>query len=355
MARWINAPDWSDATARMLHDALAEAAYHSTELEQIWTAIGMDPASIAWGAPARVLWPAMTKDAHAASKLEALIVEVKQRRAAVADRLDAILAAEVVTSNWYFSTDQFMSRLVGPGSSRALLNRSSLSSGLREIAREGFPVFAIRGEPGSGKSHSRYLIQHVTNDPSLKCRMILLDVAEEWPGGVDAKEFVRVLAQKVGIFTAFEVDENTEATRISRELANAFVARLGDRPEIIRWIFIDGLDRPGVHADVHAVVGHLAKEAESGQLGRTHLIVTGHPGDFAPSVLDVLVEEEIDEISRPHIELFFKEVAAHIDSPLTLQERTELVDRVLERAPLDDLRGLGRAASQVAREWFGAP
>jgi hypothetical protein len=357
MSLWIESPDLSDETGRRLHNLLADGIPDMDDLRQLWVTVGFKAADMAWQGKTRNVWLAILLDAGERGKLRELIVAAGKLRPALASDLGEIVAAPAATSAWYTTPNPFVARLLGPGNRRSLIDRSTLSLQLRQVEESEYLVFNIRGEPGSGKSHSRHLVQHVVAKKAGR-KLIQLDVAEEWPdrmisGQIDAREFTRVLAQKVRINSTFDVDERTDATRISRDLANMFVARFGELPREPRWIFIDGLDRPAVLVDVHVFVAHIALAVERGELGpQTRLIVTGHPGDFAASVQDVLVEEDIEKIDRSHVEQFFGEVSAHVGAPLDGAEIAELTDRVLERAALDDLRRLGRAACEVARERF---
>jgi hypothetical protein len=361
VTRWVDQPDWSDEVARRLHTALQEAYYRIEDLQQVWIEAGMNPADVVWTDSASNLWRALARDAHAAGgdRLEAMIISVRTRKPALASRLDAILEAEIESDTWYSTTDHFAARLLGPGSHQALVNRGRLVRGLRRVALDSYPVFNIRGRPGSGKSHSRLLMAHVCSSPALKGRMVIVDVAYEWPdgpgaGAVSALDFVRVLAQKFGMDAGFTVDVNTHADRISRDLANVFVARYAGVRNPADWIFIDGLDRPGILPEVHTLVSHLALAAEGGELLKTRLIVTGHPGDFASRVLDVLVEEEIDQIDEADVASFFTEIGKHVGKHVDPTEAKALAQKVLVKAPLGDLRALGRAASDEAHRRFGA-
>lgn len=354
MARWIDHPDWGDGTARLLHESLARAYWQLADMQEVWQAVGMDPAAVSWSGTARSLWPALTRDAAGAGRLRELIGLVRQRRAAVAADLDRVLAAEVTGLEWYTSGDRYTSRLVGPGSRRAVLDRARLRSNLRSLAG-GYPVLSIQGGSGSGKTHSRHLIQHVAADPAVDCELRILEIGEEWPDDaeVDAVAFTGRLARRLGMPAEFSVDTYTEPMRTARELTSEFVGRFGALPARRRWLFIDGLDRGQVTAPVHAVVRNLAKEVEAGQLGQTQLIVTGQPEDFTGAVLDVLLEERIEAVTAAHLNLFFAEVAADVGEPLTADERARMVSDVLAVAQLTDLRGVGLAASRVAHEKFG--
>src|SRR6185312_9494411 len=120
---WIKSPDWSDATAHLLHSTLSKAMYRSEEIEQVCLKIGIDPAKQSWDDPAYLLWPAVTKDAEKVGKLQILIWVMRDRFPAMADAFDAVLNAELPGDSWYVCPDPFKSKLVGPGSKMAVLDR----------------------------------------------------------------------------------------------------------------------------------------------------------------------------------------------------------------------------------------
>lgn len=352
--RWIQCPDWSCATARSLHDALAKALYQKADLVDVWAAIGMDPANVYWELSARQLWPGLTRDAAAVQRLEKLILTVRDRRPALASEFDLVLEAELPTASWYTCADPFMSRLIGPGNRLAVIDRYGLRAGIIDIARQDFPILAISGPTGSGRSYSRRLLQHVAEHSDILLELVTVDAANELRNSADAASLLRALAQKLGLPTSFDVDVLTEANRKAREMVTELVGKFRNLERLNRWIFLDSLDRPHVQPDLHAAVGHLASEIEAGQLGPTRLIVTGHPGDFAPEVLDVLRQETISDISDAEIRAFFREVASDIGLALEDLELNELVEEVTLRVGGGGgLRALGISASEVAHVRFG--
>ncbi|MFE5564840.1 hypothetical protein ACFQ68_07610 [Amycolatopsis japonica] len=352
MVRWIDAPDWGDSTAHLLHTALNNALYESDKLLDVYRGIGLEPCDINWNQPTAHLWPTITRDAAKVRRLERLITLVKHRCPAVAPDLDTVLAARGTHTTWYREQERHRSLLLGPGCSRALLDRTDLRAHLVDLARKQFPVLTITGEPGSGKTYSRHLIQHMAGDPALACEFKIISVEEDFYDHVDATAFMATLAARLGLPTDFPVDQHTEQARTVRELVNVFVGRFSALPERLRWIFIDGLDRPQVRSGVHMVVAQLAKEVEAGQLRDTRLIVTGHPGDFAPAVLEVLLHEKLTGVTTSHLRGFFRGLADHVGSTLSDDDVDCLVDQVLAQADLDDLPVLGKAACLAAHSQF---
>ena len=353
MTRWVDHPDWGDAIASALVLALANVISHEAESRQVWILAGLEPADFPNSPTARIGWNAMLRDAEAAGKLEKLLQTAVTLRSALAADVAPALAQRAGV-HWYRWANQYKyrPRLLGPGATQAMINRGKLSENLEQIVDYNFPVCTIRGKSGAGKSYSRHLIQQLAAQPGIQSQPIRVDIATSFKDGVNARRFASWLADRLGMNSTFNVDENTHETSIADALATTFLARFPDLPARNRWIFIDGLDRPGVTDDVHVFVGHLALAATSGELPGTRLFITGHRGDFHADVMDVLCDEEIDPIDRSQLVRFFTDIATHIGKPLSAVEAEQLADKVLARAPLTDLRRLGRAAGEVAHEHF---
>ena len=149
-----------------------------------------------------------------------------------------------------------------------------------------------------------------------------------------------------------QVDLFTEESRKALKTVAQFVGAYRHLPPSKRWIFLDSLDRPRVQPDLHTAVGHLARQIAVGQLGSTRLIVTGHPEDFPPEVLEDLQEEDISDIGIPEVRAFFKDVAADIGHVVGDNEVDDLVSRVAYHAGAGGLSAIARAASAVAHEYF---
>ncbi|MBP2330361.1 hypothetical protein JOF56_010746 [Kibdelosporangium banguiense] len=345
---WTTSPDWSDATAELLHRTLQGAIWENAVLVDVWRAVGMAPAEVAWNQPASMIWRTLTRDAFDAGKLEKLIFEVRERIPAVAGKLDRVLAARRVDATWYTPLHRHTAMLVGPGCRRALIDRERLRRSMIRMIKEDFPVLAITGGPGTGKSYSRHLIRHLVHNGEF----VAVDVENDWYDDVNAAGLLATLATRLGIPRADGPVEHVEQSRAVRELVHSFVGRFRSLPQRQRWIFIDGLDRPWVRPCVHIAVAQLAKEVEAGQLHDTRLIVTGHPGDFSPDVLEVLLVEPLSGITEGHLREFFTDIATAVGCALEPSELDAMVTGVLAQSDLSDLRAVGAAAGKAAHARF---
>jgi hypothetical protein len=352
--KWIKSPDWTDDTAHLLHYTLREAIHESGEIKQLCLKIGMDPSHQYWGDPAVRLWPAVTRDATEEDLLDRLVWEMRKSYPALADDFDRVLNAELPSESWYNCRDPFKSKLIGPGNTMAVLDRDGLRTGLIDIARHRYPVLAIYGAKGSGRSYSRRVLQHVAGHPSTQWQLVIVD-AQDLPERAHAWDLLRKLADRLGLEVDFDrVDGLTENTWKAKESVGIFIREFTRHSRAAkRWIFLDSLDQGRVTRDLNVAVCLLASEIEYGQLGETRLIVAGYQDIFTTHVEDVLRREEINEIADPQIRTFFGEVGQDIGRTVETEELDRLVAEVRARAGEGGLRALGRAASEVAHGYFG--
>jgi hypothetical protein len=363
MHYWVDdrAPDWSDAIALELVAVVKQAMPKTSQIEQLVERIPPLQVSDYPTSTAKEMWPPVLKDAAAVGKLRRLIGEVKAHDPGVTDRLDAVLAAPAAGGpSWYSCQNPWQARLVGPRNRKAVIDRVGLGPALMEVVDEGgLPVLSIIGDRGRGKSHSLYLLRHILAGAQPTWEPFVVDVADQWAREpeVDAVMFLRVLSQRLGFtLDLSSVDLNTEWNRIARESVNLFVGQFRTSlPDRRRLLFLDGLDRSNVATSVHAAVSHLAREVQSEQLKQTRLIVTGHSGEFATEVQEVLAEDRAEPLTETHVRGFFEEVATHVGRDLKEVPITKLVVDTLAAAPLSDHRAIGLAASNLAHSQFGTP
>lgn len=351
MTRWVVSPDWRDATAKLLYRTL-EHVWQRERIEEVCLSIGMSPAHVHFYTSATLTWPAVVRDAFDTGRLEALILEVRERVPALAANLDLVLAAENATANWYLPVDKEQSVLIGPGCVRALIDREGLRENIRRMMKNDYSILAISGAPGSGKSYSRHLLQHVLHGMVPACELIVIDVENDWYDDVSGFELMSALLVKLGLDRLKPTDENIEQSRAVRELMDQFVGRFRHLSHRSRWIFIDGLDRPWVRPCAHLAVGRMAKEIEAGQLHGARLVVTGHPGDFCTDVMDVLLAESLGAVTEDHLRAFFHNVADTVGQRIEPAEASAIVAEVLAESSLVDLRALGAVAGRAAHTRF---
>jgi hypothetical protein len=346
--RWVDFPDWGDATATRLYEALSRQVSDAGSIRDIWVQAGMSDADQYWGQSARQLWRSLLRDAHREGHLADLIEIVRASTPGLRAELGSVLMRTVEGPAWYATHDRFLARLVGPGGCYAVLDRSELRSGMTRLVRQNFPILSVNGLRGTGRSFTGIFLQHLAADQTIGNYRVI-DVTEDWQEAPAAPEYMRVLCNRLGVPPVEVLDPHTEGTHVARELVDQLVGRSSQIDPNVRWLFLDGLDRAG--KEVRDLVGHLARQIVLEQLGPLHLIITGHSNDFAPRVLDVLVTEQLQPLTREHVAEFFTDVAKHIGRADVDVE--ELVNEALTDGTLQNLRMLGRAVREIAHREFG--
>jgi hypothetical protein len=91
---WVDEPDWSDETPKILVDALANSFSSPGAITDLVTAVGIEPADIPIGGTPRVIWAQLVRRAHEMAVLRPLVEEAALRIPA-SKELRHVLAATV--------------------------------------------------------------------------------------------------------------------------------------------------------------------------------------------------------------------------------------------------------------------
>lgn len=361
MTAWVDDPDLSSPVASRLITALANAVSEADDIRPITDGIGIHAADLPW-AKARDTWREVVKEATRLRQMRALVEHMRDTFSMIEADMTAILAVSRAgdVGVWYQCSDPKRARLLGSDARKAMLDRYDLSDDLEELtSTAGRPILLINGEPGRGKTHSRYLLRHMLDNTADDWEWVVLDIAELWPAedyrSVDAREFIGELSAKLGLSRAYDdVPSHTEAKRIARELVTSLVGRFTQLPSANRMLFIDGLDRSNIGSDVAVALAHLARNIETGELERLRLVLTGHRGEFSPAVVDLLIENRIEQVGPTYVDQFFKDIGDHVGRPCTFDQTRELSARAFAKAGVDDLAVLGREVSKIAHDHFSS-
>jgi hypothetical protein len=349
---WVDEPNWSDETRRILIGALANAFRTGPVIEDVATSVGLEPADIPLGNTPREVWFTLAQVAYQKTVLRRLVEEAS-RRLPASNELRQVLAATVAgTVSRYRAVDPYEACLFGGGHRSALIDRSELRTELKRMINEERPVLSVLGPTQTGKSYSLGLITHIAEQ--LGYKVVALQIERQFSGDVTAKSLITVLGQRLGLRLDLSgIDTNTTGTNIATQLANVLT---GSYPSdgVRRLIVIDGLDREVVKDEVRDLVKSIADEIVLGQLNRTQLIVTGYEELFSPEVEDWLLTERIGNISQAHLRLFFERIFKDMGQEPDHQVVSRLVRDVLKDAKLKDRRRLGVRAREVAHEHWKA-
>jgi hypothetical protein len=300
---------------------------------------------------AKLTWTAAVPDAAKRGQLRELIAHVVGEDAAFRTEFNRRWQSFVTPSDvWYHHDDPYTSCFVSAGASRAVIDRAGLRSGLHDLATDQYWVLVILGKVGSGRSHSWFLVAHLRDAGVLIGMNDFVRVTtQDWVGEYTGEDLVRSLAGRLGMNIELTPSEELDDAR-TRKLVDVFVGRYiaersKRRDDVIRWIFLDGLDRPGVQNSARDVAKRLITMVDEGELEKTRLIITGLDGiglTFGPSVK----VEEIPSIDKTLVRSFLGDVAAHLGRNVTSQELDKCVAEVLGTG---ELRDVGNRVVQLAK------
>src|SRR5213593_4262761 len=103
-----------------------------------------------------------------------------------------------------------------------------------------------------------------------------------------------------------------------------------------RIIVIDGLNRPGLQADVNQLAAMLITEVINRQLPRTQIVLTGYAGEVDPAYGDLVAKEDVLTITSHHIRSYFEDLV--LGRAMTGDELNDLVAEALSgQGDIEDL------------------
>lgn len=305
---------------------------------------------------AKLAWMAAVPDAARRGLLGRLVGYVGSGDPAFSATLQERLAEHArgahTGGRWYHHEDPYSCMFVGAGASRAVIDRRQLRDGLRDLAHDEYRIMVVTGEPRSGKSHSWVLIDHLRNAGLFAGHRFTRVTTHDWAGDVTGEDLARSLADRLGLTIELSPSGEMPDARMRK-----FVDRLvGEYPQgdgTIRWIILDGLDRPGVQSSALDFARRLIVLVHDGELPATRLVVTG----LAEVNLDIertIRQEVIPRIDRTILWDFLRDVAGHLHRTVDDTELDTLIAEALGAGDLD-LRQLENNVYRLVRQrWQGA-
>lgn len=251
---------------------------------------------------------------------------------------------------WYPCRDAYDCGFVGPGAGRAMIDRNGLRSKLYDLVNDDYRVLIVTGPPGSGKTHSWLLIDHLRQAGKLAGHKCVRISTHTWGNDEVTGEMVaQSLADRLGLDIRLTGSGELEDAR-ARKILDMLVGRY---PEdgITRWIVLDGLDRPRVHDSARDVARQLITMIGDGELSNSRLIITGFDESLVGAGA-LYVTETIPAIDGALVRAFLTDVAARLGHTVTPAELDVHVGEVLGGADRPGLVEIERAVVRlVKREW----
>lgn len=344
--------DPSDPRLKPIVDMLTKSVYREAEVSAILESAGLSPGDYPLGR-AKLTWTEAVRDAAREGTLGRLLACVAETDRAFLPQLERQMRQRQMLPGgrraWYRCDDPFACGFVGAGAARAVIDRQQLRRGLQDLAAEESRVLIVTGEPGAGKSHSWRLIAHLQQAVTMAASHRFVRVTtHDWAGQVSGEDLALSVAVRLGL----EINLTP-----SSELADARVRRILDmivgrypRDRLIRWIVLDGLDRPLVQETARDVARQLIVLVSDGDLPDTRLVITGFDtlgldGDGSYQM------ESIPPIDEELVSAFLTTVASHLGRHTSPEELAALAAEVLEAGGNPRrLREVERAVVQLVKK-----
>lgn len=344
--------DPADERTRVVVDMLTEHVYGEARVTAALRAARLSPGEYELSR-ARLAWMAAVPDAARSGRLGALIDGVvaydRAFGAELARRVAEALAKSADRRRWYHNDDPYSCSFVGVRGARAIIDRHGLRRALRDLADEQYRVLIVRGAPRSGKSHTWFLIDHLQTAGKLGGDNLFIRVTtHNWSGQVTGEDLARSLVARLDLNIDLAPSSELDDTRV-RKLLDRLVGLYPGRDGVTRWIFLDGLDRPGVQDTARDFAKGLVRLVEDGELRNTRLIVTGLD-PLGMRLGYAVLEEEIPVIDRDLVASFLREVTGHLGHTVTDSDLEACVCEILGTNPEErDLEEVERSVIQLVK------
>lgn len=241
--------------------------------------------------------------------------------------------------------DPFCASLL-PGQ-RPMFDRNPLRDRLRELAQDqGWRVFVVNGPKTSGKSHSWFLMAHLSEHlGGFDCARV--DLAS-WSGpALTPVQAMELVAMELG-WTVPAVDTTAQPETQLRILLAWFKRQAKTLPRPL-WLVVDGVDGPTVGATAARLVTEMANAAGNAEAGPLRVVLLGFDGTLANTVEDFAPRVPLSYLAVDDLRRFFADIAVQRGYQPDDAALDTLVAQALgELAAFDPMR-LGEIAARAAQ------
>ena len=340
----------SSEAVKLIARTLSRKLYKQAAIVDALEGAGLSPDDYRLEVEAKYIWAGVVPDAIRQGKLAALIDYVSKDDPAFRAELERqLLAQRAARRRWYEHDDPYTSGFVGLRADRAVIDRAGLREGLELLADEQYSVLLITGAERSGKTHSWLLVQHLRDAKKLPGLHRFVKVStHDWTGDVTGVDLADSLNNRLDLgINLISSDELQDA--MVRKFLDSIVGRY-PQDDIIRWIVLDGLDRPSVQDSARDLGKGLVKLVDDGQLPQTRLIVTGLD-PFSLQDGSNVTKEAIPPIDEDLVRAFLSGVAEQLGRTATDAElRRCLAELFPGQTPQRDLTELEREVVRLVKE-----
>jgi hypothetical protein len=260
---------------------------------------------------------------------------------------------QVAPTPWYRSPEPVDACIVR--GKYALFDRDGLRRSLKELlADDGPNVLIVRGERGSGCSHSLQLIVHMAAELGT-FKLVYVDL-ENLGRDIAPDELIRHMAYALICAVDSIPAEHGQAARWNLDLGAWFTAQVDSRDQQT-WVVVDGMDHSRPREETVELLKRLAVMAETSTqrlrivfLGCEELLPSVNEADSLHESIEALGDETLDE--------FFTQFFQHRQVRADAEAVQLAASRVRELAgdePEGRLRRLSEFAFRVARQLAEPP
>jgi len=202
------------------------------------------------------------------------------------------------------------------------------------IPEKGRRFLVVNGQPGSGKTHSHYLIEAAA--PHYGYRFCFIELEQEIP----SKYYPDIMARRIDRDLALPdteplIEQHNVPDRWAQELCDWLVEKI----KIIQdegkfcWIVLDGFSDSDLPDETKQLVKHLI-DAVDKRLTQTRLILLDFKLDLLPRTLRPFVRnEDIRAVDQPELEAFFRQLFQHVGVPFEDHHLTDAASKILQDLP----------------------
>ncbi len=328
----------NDTERRQMRAALSGSFSTPPYFDTLVRALSKNPNDFAPMSGISVRIDALIEEYEAKGEILALIemptqVQGWEQNAGLKAALDIVRQSYLARqgSLWMRSPKPFNAYLLDQG--RPFIDRKVFRQYCEELVPEkGKRFLVVNGEPGSGKTHSHYLIEAAA--PHYGYQFCFIELEQEIP----SKYYPDVMARRIDRDLALPetepmIEQQNVPDRWAQELCDWLVKKiqLGGNHY---WIVLDGFRNPDLPEETKQLVKHLI-DAVDKRLPQTRLILLDFELASLPRKLRPFVRnEDIRAVDQPEMEAFFRELFQHAQLPFDEQHVVQVAGQILHDLPV---------------------
>lgn len=231
------------------------------------------------------------------------------------------------------------------------VNRSLLRDALQQLfSNQGHRALVTLGPRYSGRSHSRWLIEHVAQLQEQDTQVLLIDLIDE-EGATNVVDIIGQIINEMRLDPKDFRDRIAQGSTQTKGFVTAMRGHARDlRDENRHWCLVfDHYDREEVDAAAHKLVVAMIKDASENRLPNINIIVLGHTTSLDP-YLDShrVLQDNIVALTRSDVERYLNKLAQEKEAPMSQQDLHQNCDEIFNGLSLPlDLNGMKELSNRL--------